>query len=287
MAFNIRTAKEMIERFNCMKNLEVTTYKRPLSLSEPFQGLWRQRIVEWMHSITHHCDLRHEAASAATYFLDTSVSKGMVQSPADYQLVAMTAFHIALKIYDSPSTRLVKLSSLVKLGNGEFDEKDVNKMECKILFLLQWRVNPPTPICFLNQYLALLPEDTNPTTVSKIEEHSLKVIETAICREFYSWMDSSVLAYAAMLLTFERMNQVEMSVSQLRQFLSNMAELTKLESNNHTLVRYTILLDRTMRDPNNLSTKKGLPESVYEQQYKLGEMTAIHDCQSPNSVAME
>merc|ERR1712176_436879 len=81
----------------------------------------------------------------------------LVETPRDYQLCAMTALHLALKVYDSPAVRVVKLSCLVTLGNGEFTEDDIIQKEQDLLRALDWRVNPPTADCFLQRYMELLP----------------------------------------------------------------------------------------------------------------------------------
>jgi len=116
--------------------------------------------VEWMYILIKYCKLKHEATAAAVYYLDAAVmcdSASLVKTPRDYQLCAMTALHLALKVYDSPSMRVVKLSCLVKLGNGEFTEDDIIQKEFDLVRALGWRVNPPTADCFLQRYMELLP----------------------------------------------------------------------------------------------------------------------------------
>mmetsp|Transcript_21966 Transcript_21966/g.52287 ORF Transcript_21966/g.52287 Transcript_21966/m.52287 type:complete len:404 (+) Transcript_21966:141-1352(+) len=145
-----------------MRSLENSVYKRPRAhcMPEIFRGLWRRQIVEWMYVLIKYCKLKHEATAAAIYYLDTAVtceSNPLVKTPRDYQLCAITTVHLALKVYDSPAMRVVKLSCLVKLGNGEFTEDDIIQKEQDLLRALAWRVNPPTADCFLHRYMELLP----------------------------------------------------------------------------------------------------------------------------------
>jgi hypothetical protein len=200
-----------------------------------------------MYSLVKFCKLRHESAAAGSYFLDVAVSKGLIQTPNDYQLGAMTALYLGLKVFDSPSMRVVKLSSLVKLGSGEFDEHDVIQMESELLTALEWRLNPPTPNCFLQQYLLLLPEGTLQETRNTIEELSFQAIEISISRDCFVSTDPSVLAYSAMLIAFEQMDQTDMSLWQLSTFLYNMANVAKMDNTSQRLAESSILLDRTMR----------------------------------------
>lgn len=226
-----------------MKELECSTYKRPLRVIEPFNGHWRKGIIEWMYGIAHYCGLKHEAVAAAVYYLDASVAKGLVRSAVDYQVAAMTAFHLGLKVYDSPSIRMIRLESLVKLGSGGFGETDVLDMETKMLFALEWRMNPPTTNCFLYQYLTLLPKDLHPNVQLKIEKTSLDLIQTVMSTDYFSLMESSLLAHAVLLLALEIVAPNQMDVELVGQFLENMGEATRIESDSHMLSRCILLLD--------------------------------------------
>jgi hypothetical protein len=230
-----------------MNKLESGAYHRDFSLKEPFVGLWRQQIIEWMYAIVNFCKLRHEAVAVASYYLDTCVSKGVIVSPGDYQLAAMTALYLALKVYDSPTQRLIQLDSLVKLGNGGFDEAAVVKMEKKMLRALNWRLHPPTPNCFVQQYMQLLPADTSSATRSKIEEASLLVLEVAISRERFLSTDPSVLGFTSMLMAIERIEELKMSMMQLHVFLLNMSVVAELDNNCPGLCEVSRQLDRAVK----------------------------------------
>jgi hypothetical protein len=262
-----------------MKHLETTTYKRPLGrhqLPEPFNGLWRQQIVEWMYTLVKYCKLRHESAAAAVYYLDVAVVKGLIQSPNDYQLGAMTALYLALKVYDSPCVRVVKLSSLVKLGNGEFTEQDILDMERDLVKLLDWHLNPPTSNCFLQQYLTLLPQGfhggdddhgaggknsqhPSDSIRGSVEEIALQAIESTTARDYFLSIPPSVIAYSAMLFAIETLDLQHqqhhhyhhqphyLSFLEFQTFLWNMSQVAELDTTSPTLMRASVLLDRTMK----------------------------------------
>lgn len=273
------------DRYRHMAKLESTTYKRPLTIDGLYSGHWRQKIVEWMYAIIHFCDLRHETVAAASHFLDLSVMKGIIQNPIDYQVAAMTAFYLALKIYDSPSTRFVKLDSLVKLGSGTFDAQEVIDMERKLLFTLEWRLNPPTPNCFLYQFLELLPADTQPSTLAKIEQHSLKAIEAIVSTDYFSLVDSSILAHAAVLVSFENLEQSDMNGGALAEYSSHISDLTQVESTSQALARYTILMDCIMRSlPFPWEDERESRNMAREQ--KVGGASHKRSPESPNHIAI-
>lgn len=229
-----------------MKSLENSVYKRPNAqcLPEIFRGMWRKQIVEWMYILVKYCKLKHEATAAAVYYLDVAVwassssSSSLVKSPRDYQLCAMTSLHLALKVYDSPTVRVVKLSCLVKLGNGEFTEDDIIQKEQELLRALSWRINPPTANCFLQRYLELLQfsddeggtgdsgserdmdnddvstkhgcqnkfdpiEQYRREQLETVEEVALDFIEVAMAHDRFLSVPSAVIAYAALLSAIE------------------------------------------------------------------------------------
>jgi hypothetical protein len=159
-----------------------------------------------MYTLVKYCKLRHEAAAAATYYLDQGVCRGLITTPTDYQLAAMTSLYLALKIYDSPSMRIVKLSSLVKLGNGDFYEHDIVRMERDLVRVLEWRLNPVTTNCFLQQFLKVFSDclsmhgmSASSLDLEMVEEVAQLAIEYAVAREAFLSIKRSTIAYAALL----------------------------------------------------------------------------------------
>mmetsp|Transcript_7609 Transcript_7609/g.18636 ORF Transcript_7609/g.18636 Transcript_7609/m.18636 type:complete len:369 (-) Transcript_7609:162-1268(-) len=249
-----------------MRALESSVYKRPRAQSMPemFRGLWRRQIVEWMYVLIKYCKLKHEATAAAVYYLDAAVmceSASLVMTPRDYQLCAMTALHLALKVYDSPTVRVIKLSCLVKLGNGEFTVDDIIQKEQDLVRALGWRINPPTPDCFLQRYMELLPflddddeeRDVDPSEdgteeddqlspierrrlkrLMKLEELASEFIEVAMARDRFLSVPPSVIAYAALLsamelATAEQQKQKQSCYYDWATFLRNMTKVAEMD----------------------------------------------------------
>lgn len=241
-----------------MRRSELTTYRRSRCKPvEPFNGLWRQQIVQWMFTLVKFCKLRHEAATGGAYFLDVAVASGVITTPLDYQLGAMAALYLGLKVFDSPTVRVVKLSSLVKLGNAQFTEEDIVRMEREIINVLGWRLNPPTPDCFLQQYLILLPTQSE-VTRCKIEQKALAAIEICVAKEQFCSMDPSILAYSALLIALDQYLEEQktlistcgveiINLWQLRSFLYNMTNIAKLDHTSNVVSQTTSLLERMVK----------------------------------------
>lgn len=219
-----------------MLRQESTTYKRedyltallPSKLNgETIDGSWRQRIVEWMYGVVDHCNLRRESVAVATYFLDLASCHDLVGSRKDFQLVAMTSLMLAIKLNDST---MVKLDSMVKLGRGLFNEDDVIEMETRMLKAFKWHVHPPTPVCYMRQLLRLLPSETTPVARYIIVEVTRFISEISACLYKFVKYPPSSMAFAAIIIAIERIDETTLPLWQRHQFLFNVASSSGLES---------------------------------------------------------
>jgi hypothetical protein len=226
-----------------MLRQESTTYKRndylttllPLNMKgETIDGSWRQRIVEWMYGVVDHCNLRRESVSVATYFLDLASARGLVTCRKEFQLVAMTSLMLSIKLNDST---MVKLDSMVKLGRGLFDEADVVAMETKMLREFQWRVHPPTPVCFMRQFLRLLPPETTPIARYTIVEVTRFISEISACLYKFIRYSASTMALSAILIAMDRIDDSTLPHWQRKLFLGRLRVTADLESTSPEVCR--------------------------------------------------
>jgi hypothetical protein len=216
-----------------MRRQEMSHYRRSDYLAEirpevdrVVDGSWRQRIIEWMYGVVDHCSLRRDSVAVAAYYVDLCVIKGVINSREEFQLAAMTALQLAIKLYDST---MVTLKSMVKLGRGLFSEEDVIEMEAKMLKALNWQVHPPTPACFLRQFLRLLPPTVSPLTRYMIAEVTRFISEISVCLYRFVKYSPSAVAYAGMLIAMERVDEVSLPIWQRQQIFSAMSNAVKLE----------------------------------------------------------
>lgn len=241
-------AEEAADIVAVMQLQEETIYCRSDYLSNSncskvVDGIWRQRIVEWMFGVVDHCSLRRDSVAVAAYYLDLCMERGVVESRQEFQLAAMTALQLAIKLYDST---VVKLDSMIKLGRGLFTEKDVIAMEAKILNALKWQVHPPTPICFLRQFLRLLPPAVAPLARYVVAEATRFIAEISVC--LYKFIDcpSSVVAYAGMLIAIEKIDEVTLPSSQRQQIFQIMSVAAKLDRQSPQVIEATERLQASL-----------------------------------------
>jgi hypothetical protein len=224
--------QDVLDIVSNMLRQESTTYKRQDYLStqlrsnvedEVIDGSWRQRIIEWMYGVVDHCNFRRESVAVATYFLDLSACRGLVCCRRDFQLVAMTSLMLSIKLNDSTS---VKLDSMVKLGRGLFNEEDVVAMERDMLKSLSWLVHPPTPVCFIRQFLRLLPPETSAIARYMIIEVTRFISEVSACLYKFIKYSSSSMALAAIMIAMERIEESIIPTEEREKFFDNISSYT-------------------------------------------------------------
>jgi hypothetical protein len=119
---------------------------------------------------------------------------------------------------------------MVKLGRGLFNEEDVIAMEMKMLTSFRWHVHPPTPVCYMRQLLRLLPPETTPIARYIIVEVTRFISEISACLYKFVKYPASSMAFAAISIAMDRIDDSTLPLWQKHQFLYNVASATGLES---------------------------------------------------------
>jgi hypothetical protein len=282
--------EHVVEILAVMRKEESTTYCRAdylksLELGHVLDSSWRQRIIEWMYGVVDHCSLRRDSVATAAYYLDICVEKGIVDTREDYQLAAMTSLQIAIKLCDST---VVKLQSMVALGRGLFTEQDVIAMESKILFTLDWHMHPSTPVCYLRQYLRLLPTSLDTLTRYMIAEVTRFISEISVCLYKFVLYPPSVVAYAGMLIAMERIGTL--SDCERSEIYGIMSRSANLEQNSELVEKAVRNLQESLEKNvslqelmNNIDAQCTSPDKVRAAD-KYSKMTSSGDGNSPRDV---
>jgi hypothetical protein len=199
----------------CYKRTDYLALRPELELGGVDES-WRQRMAEWMYGVVDHCNFRRDIVSVAMTYLDLLLSKeaNFILTKRSFQLGAIACLYLAMKVYD---TTFVKLSSLVRLGRGLFTEADVLKMEMQILINLEWRVHPPTPMCFLRHFTRLIPATVSSSTSFMITEVSRFVAEISICLYKFVRYHPSMIAYASLCIAMDGMDESSLPQWQRRE----------------------------------------------------------------------
>ena len=290
-----------LERLRVMKQQEKTRYQRPSKLKPVSKfassQVWRERIVSWFSVVSKAFSLNPSVVAASAYFLERAIDSGdLIQNARDYQLVSLSAFALAVKIFDS---RLLPTSELIKLGHEKFSVQECHQVESKLMQLLEWRLNVPTASCFLEQFLYMLPtapssdleNDEEGPLHAHIRSSCERLVEIATIKDDFIGIPSSVIAYASILNVLEGFHY-DVSLSQGLTAL-NVQKSIGVHSNSGELLRAIALLAPFMDDDEDLpvnctartTTSRSSSSSPSPASDGVTSKSIDHMVQSPRQVA--
>ncbi|PWA62355.1 cyclin-like protein [Artemisia annua] len=124
--------------------------------TNPCVFLARKVAVEWILKVKQHYGFTPLAAILAINYFDRFVSSVEFKKdePWMVQLVAVTCLSLAAKVEETQVPLLLDLQ--VEDSGFFFEAKNIQKMELLVMSALKWRMNPVTPISFLDHIVRRL-----------------------------------------------------------------------------------------------------------------------------------
>ncbi|KAI3789276.1 hypothetical protein L2E82_02068 [Cichorium intybus] len=118
--------------------------------------LARKEAVDWILTVKSHFGFTHLTAILAINYLDKFLSSLHFQKdkPWMIQLLAVTCLSLAAKVEQTEVPSLLDLQ--VVETQYLFEPKNIQKMELLVMATLKWRMNPVTPISFLDHIVRRL-----------------------------------------------------------------------------------------------------------------------------------
>jgi hypothetical protein len=157
-------------------------------------------MVRWSYSIAQVCHFQKETVEITMSIMDRYVavhSEILLLDAWQYQLACMACMYTASKVHES---QCLTPQQMEHLSRGRFTHQQIVRKEAQILDAIQWRVNPPTAISFVQCLLESLPQahnlPNNRTTVLEIAEAQ---IELALADPMFIPIKASSLALAALM----------------------------------------------------------------------------------------
>lgn len=159
----------------------------------------RDKIVEWCCRVAGYCELQRETVCIAMNYTDRMCIRdpSILKRRTVYQLVAMTALYTAAKIH-APEAMDPKLVS--HLSRETYSVDDIEEQERRLMTALQWRLNPPTAISFVRQYLELFYSSGVLAQRKAVIQCAMRQIEAYVVKYHCSTVvPEHVLAYCAVI----------------------------------------------------------------------------------------
>ena len=166
----------------------------------------REQIAEWSFRVVDYFRIDREVVAVSLSFLDRFLATCRCDRTS-FKLAATTTLHLAVKLLYP--CKLTDLGILSDLSRGEFDMKDVSKMETHILKALSWDLHPPTSVAFasifLDFFFASRVVSISTADLDDVYDVSSFFCELSVCDYFFVPMSKSTIALAAILNSLEGM----------------------------------------------------------------------------------
>ena len=174
----------------------------------------RNKMCEWCYQIVEFCKLGGDAVEIAMSYLDrfllTKVGAAALHDRNLYQLASMTTLYTAIKVHESQA---LSPSAVSQLSRGAYTTEQIEQMEATILSALEWRMNPPTALSFVREFLKLIPEDSLSKQACETALETTK-FQTELSVSDYKLIATpkSTIAYCSLMNALESTGVVDKTV---------------------------------------------------------------------------
>jgi hypothetical protein len=165
------------------------------SSNSQINELWREKICEWCYQVVDHFDFNREVVSVAMSYLDRYLATRTVNRRI-FQLAAMTALYLAIKLYEPGKLRM---ASLIDLSRGYFMAEHIVTMEDSMLQSLGWHVHPPTPLAFCRDFMRLVSGEIEAAPRHDVSELARFMTELSVCDYWFVTKKPSSIALASLV----------------------------------------------------------------------------------------
>lgn len=168
----------------------------------------RKKMVAWSYQVIDFCKFNRETVEIAMSYLDrflcTPTGFHALQDRSVYQLAAMASLYTAVKIHEPEAMDPALVSNL---SRGTYAPNEIEEMEFIVIQSLRWRLNPPTTLSFIREFLKL-------TSIEALDEPTRIVVyelvkfqsEFAISNHDFVEVKASEKAYYAFINAMECLN---------------------------------------------------------------------------------
>jgi Cyclin, N-terminal domain len=197
-----------------------------------------------------------EVVSIALNYLDRSASHWIEHSEIliakkEFQLLAVTSLYIAIKVHGETESsegprRKLKIDAFYELSRKQFDVKLIESTERHILAVLNWNVNPPTALKYIDAYLSLCPQwdysaqqVKHASVLGGIYDVARYLTELSVCQsDFCFRFKTSTIAFSSILFAMDTLHStLPIPYSVRVAFLNNIALATGLVSGNADVLK--------------------------------------------------
>mmetsp|Transcript_2386 Transcript_2386/g.4407 ORF Transcript_2386/g.4407 Transcript_2386/m.4407 type:complete len:309 (+) Transcript_2386:107-1033(+) len=206
-----------------LSQLPQMTHQPQNPLDTPVDASCRFVMAKWCNEIADFCNYKRETVAIALNCLDRFMStpsgQQILMDRNLYQLSAMTALYSSVKIHEQEAMDPNLVSSL---SRGVHTAEAVEAMEARMLFAIQFRVNPPTAMSFVRSMMDLVPDHiVGPCERETIMEVTRFQVEMAVNEYEFCGVQPSSVAFACLLNAIESLSEDGMFYANFESTMAN------------------------------------------------------------------
>lgn len=138
-----------------------------LNANDRITPVCRMKLVDWCYDIVDQCQFSRENVAIAMSIVDRFMSSSAQRDPSkssahhpirkleQYQLLVVAALYTSIKLHEQviPSS-----NDFAAASHGTYSAREIEDMELRVIFGVNWNLNPPTPLqiglCMIELMLA-------------------------------------------------------------------------------------------------------------------------------------
>lgn len=193
-----RLANVLGETLHRENDLTTRVYGALLNQGSDIVPALRDKVVRWLWLLNQDFEYLPETFALAVNILDRLLSLVKVKSKY-LKCIAVTSYFLAIKLLEEDEN-IQPLKELVRVSDCGCSESDVLRMERVIVTKLNWDLQNPTALTFLQLFHSLV--FSNPANLLRdmAPSHHLQTLTTkledCVCKHRFTQFKSSVLSLA-------------------------------------------------------------------------------------------
>eukprot|EP00549_Striatella_unipunctata_P001771 CAMPEP_0118682008 /NCGR_PEP_ID=MMETSP0800-20121206/5254_1 /TAXON_ID=210618 ORGANISM="Striatella unipunctata, Strain CCMP2910" /NCGR_SAMPLE_ID=MMETSP0800 /ASSEMBLY_ACC=CAM_ASM_000638 /LENGTH=295 /DNA_ID=CAMNT_0006578365 /DNA_START=27 /DNA_END=911 /DNA_ORIENTATION=- len=181
----------------------------------------RAKMAHWAYQIIDFCDFERGTVAVAMNYLDrfmaSKIGQEIVLNKKSYQLAAMTALYLAVKIHEPIQ---IEVELMAEMSRGCYKAEEISQMEEIMLDGLAWRTQGPTALAFVEHFMELMPSSVPSVVVAAIVEQARYQTELAVSDYDLACQNQSEVALAAIMNAIEVLNKESFPRKQRQDFVA-------------------------------------------------------------------
>jgi len=238
--------EDVIDRLLVMRKQEDTTYvctdylKTTMS-STMIDELCRSKMLTWCFQVADFGKFNRDTVVIAMSYLDLFLSSGapqamdVIKTRKAFQLASMTTLYMAIKLFEPVE---MDTTAFAALSRNIYTAQDFVKTEFAILSALNWRINGPTTLSFLEHFFALIPDRS--VSCIMIREVLIPIckqyLELTLSDYYFVTQKPSTVAIAVLSASLEHVSLNSFNETERCSLFSDISNALKVELNSSNIL---------------------------------------------------